>query len=105
MDRELLMKGYQSILQNIYSGRAYYERVVHFLRNYSPRVKLQTSISFGKIMALMRSILVLGFLNRNRIYYWKLFFWSLFNRPSTFPLAITYSIYGYHFRKVFRDIR
>ena len=32
---------------------------------------------------------------------WKLFFWSLFRRPKLFLLAITYSIYGYHFRKVF----
>jgi len=29
-----------------------------------------------------------------------LFFWSLFNDIRKFPLAITFSIYGYHFRKV-----
>ena len=26
-------------------------------------------------------------------------FWSLFKHPYKFPLAITFSIYGYHFRK------
>jgi len=30
-------------------------------------------------------------------------FWSLFRRPKLFPLAITLSIYGYHFRKVFEQ--
>lgn len=105
MDRELLLKGYQTILQNIYSSKAYYERVICFLKMYKPKIKLQTSISFGKIMALIRSVFLLGIINNSRIYYWKLFFWSLLNRPATFPLAITYSIYGYHFRKVFRDIR
>ena len=105
MDNEILLTGYQHIIQNIYSSRAYYERVVQFLKSYRPRVKLQTSISFDKILALLRSVIVIGMLNKNRIYYWKLFFWSLLNRPSTFPLAITYSIFGYHFRKVFRDIK
>jgi hypothetical protein len=57
-------------------------------------------LTYGKIMAFIRSILILGILNRERIWYWKLVFWSLRNRPATFSLAITYSIYGYHFRKV-----
>jgi hypothetical protein len=55
-----------------------------------------------KIKALVRSVFYLGILNRGRIYYWKIFIWSLFTRPSMFPLAITYSIYGYHFRKVYQ---
>jgi hypothetical protein len=28
----------------------------------------------------------------------------LCNKLSSFPLAVTYSIYGYHFRRVFRDV-
>jgi hypothetical protein len=27
----------------------------------------------------------------------------LFNRPQLLPLALTYSIYGFHFRKVFKN--
>ena len=54
------------------------------------------------LMALVRSVLILGILDRNRIYYWKLMLWSLFRRPDMFPMAVTYSIYGYHFRKVYR---
>jgi hypothetical protein len=30
-----------------------------------------------------------------------LFFKTLFVRPRLLPLAITFAIYGYHFRKVF----
>jgi hypothetical protein len=29
-------------------------------------------------------------------------FWSLFRRPRLIPMAITLSIYGHHFRRVFR---
>ena len=104
MDKDLLLNGYQTIVRNIYSSKAYHERVIRFLKLYRPRLKFQTRLTFGKIIALMRSVVLLGIVNKSRIYYWKLFFWSLFNRPATFSLAITYSIYGYHFRKVFHDL-
>jgi hypothetical protein len=32
-------------------------------------------------------------------------FWTLFRKPRLFPLAITYAVYGYHFRKVTETIR
>jgi hypothetical protein len=44
----------------------------------------------------------LGIIGRERFQYWKLFFWSLFTRPRLLPLALTLSIYGYHFRRVFK---
>jgi hypothetical protein len=53
--------------------------------------------------AFFKSILLLGIKDRHRRHFWKLFFWSLFRRPHLFVDAITYAIYGYHFRKVFED--
>jgi len=55
-------------------------------------------------MALIKSIYVLGILRKHRKYFWNLFFWSIFNKLQAFPLAITCSIYGYHFRKIFKDV-
>jgi len=55
-------------------------------------------------MALIKSIFYIGILRKNRRYYWKLLFWTILNKPKIFPLAVTYSIYGYHFRRVFRNI-
>ena len=104
MDKEVLLTGYQTIVRSIYSSKAYYERVIRFMKHYEPRLKSRTAFTFGKILALLRSIIILGILKRNQIYYWRLFFWSLINRPKLFPLAITYSIYGYHFKKVFRNL-
>jgi len=100
MDRDSLMRGYRSILEGIYSGRSYYERVKRFLSNYDPPFREQTRITLKKMAALIKSMLVIGILKKDSQYYWKLFFWSLFNKPAVFPLAVTYSIYGYHFRKV-----
>jgi len=100
MDRDVLMKGYRSVIEGIYSGRSYYERVKYFLQSYDPPFREQTRITFRKITALMKSMLVLGILAKERLYYWKLLLWSLLRKPVVFPLAVTYSIYGYHFRKV-----
>ncbi len=105
MDKDVLLKGYQKIIQNIYSSKSYYERVLMFLKQYNPPLKEQRSISFDKLKSLIKSILFIGIFKKNQIYYWRLFFWSLFNKPRSFPLAVTYAIYGYHFRKVFRDIK
>jgi hypothetical protein len=104
MDKQDLIKGYQHIIQGIYSCKPYYQRVLKFLKSYEPVGKNKTKVSFRDFTALIKSLFVLGALDQSRKYYWRLFFWSLFKKPSIFPLAITYSIYGYHFRKVFKDL-
>ena len=101
MDTEVLQKGYRHILESIYSSKAYYERVIYFLKDFQPKAKSGTALTVKHIQALLRSIFVIGIFSRSRVYYWKLFLWSLFRRPRLFPMAITYSIYGYHFQKVF----
>jgi len=102
MDKNELLKGYQKIIQTIYSCKAYYDRMLLFLKNYNP--PLMEPLSFSRFMALIKSIIYIGVLKKDRIYFWKILFWSLFNKPRSFPLAVTYSIYGYHFRRVFRDV-
>jgi radical SAM superfamily enzyme YgiQ (UPF0313 family) len=101
MDKEDLLEGYQKILDGIYSCQPYFERVKKFLTAFEPKVQMQTKISRQKIKALLRSMIVLGIRDSGRKYYWKLFFWSLFRKPKVFPLAITYAVFGFHYRKVF----
>lgn len=108
MGYEILIKGYKKIISGIYSPKPYYERVKRFLKEYKPLQKLHFHFGyirfhFGYSGAFFKSIWFLGIKDRARVYYWKFFFWSLFRRPWLFPLAITYAIYGFHFRKVFSD--
>jgi radical SAM superfamily enzyme YgiQ (UPF0313 family) len=99
MDLDTLREGYISIMRHIYSPDHYYRRVKTFLREYKlPKVK--PSLDFEHILALFRSIYHLGIIDKERIHYWKLVFWTLFHRPGLFPLAIVFSIYGFHFRKI-----
>lgn len=102
MDKEKLVQGYKNIVDSIYSPKKYYERVVTFLKEYNPE-KYGIHLKFMHIMAFFRSVIRLGIIGRERWYYWKLILWSLLRRPRTFPLAVTLSIYGFHFRKVFEN--
>lgn len=102
MNLDALRKGYKEVLQYLYSPEAYYQRVKTFLKEYKPP-KIHISLNLRQIPvnlhALIRSILRLGIVGKERVQYWKLFWWTLFRRPRVFPLAITLAIYGHHFRK------
>ena len=99
MDAEILKNGYKEIIKKIYSPKLFYERVKTFLENYQPPKQL-VKIDFQEFLALFRSIYYLGIRGVERLYYWKLFFWALFTCPEKFPLAITFTIYGFHFRTI-----
>jgi radical SAM superfamily enzyme YgiQ (UPF0313 family) len=101
MNAEALLDGYKKVVGTIYSPKEYYARVLKFLRTYKPLHRRRVRIRARHLIALYKSIFFLGVVGEERIYYWKLFFWSLFRRPGLFPMAITYAIYGFHFRKIF----
>ena len=102
MDKKELETGYNKVIKGIYEAEPFYSRVRFFLNDFKPKTKLKTKLTITKITALFKSMYIIGIFDKSRKYYWSLFFWSLFKRPKLFPLAITYSIYGYHFRKIFR---
>jgi radical SAM superfamily enzyme YgiQ (UPF0313 family) len=101
MNAEALLDGYNRVVRTIYSPKEYYARVLKFLRTYKPPHKRRKRIHAYHLLTLSKSIVFLGVVGKERIYFWKLFFWSLLRRPELFPMAITYAIYGFHFRKIF----
>lgn len=108
MGNEKLFSGYKSIINGIYSPGPYYKRVKEFLREYKPLEKKAFRLHFGHIRyhfgyvgAVFKSTWSLGIMDKERVHYWKLVFWTLFRRPKLIPMAVGYSIYGFHFRKVF----
>jgi len=100
MDAGTLMEGYKNILNKIYSPKYYYERVMRFMKEFEPKKKKVFHLNPNYILALFRSIIKLGVIGEERRYYWKLFFWSLFRKPQLFSLAILFTIYGFHFKKI-----
>jgi radical SAM superfamily enzyme YgiQ (UPF0313 family) len=99
MNLDVLHKGYKSVVGYLYDAPNYFERVKTFLQEYRAP-KITVPLNFEYILAFFRSIIQLGIIDKERAHYWKLFFWTLFRHPRLFPLAITFAIYGYHFRQV-----
>jgi radical SAM superfamily enzyme YgiQ (UPF0313 family) len=99
MDLTVLQEGYKKILRHIYSPEIYYERVKAFLREYQPP-KRHGKLDFSHLLAFARSLYRLGIVGRERAHYWKLLLWTQFRRPGLFRDAITFTICGYHYRKI-----
>jgi radical SAM superfamily enzyme YgiQ (UPF0313 family) len=99
MELSTLREGYKRILTEIYSPKKFYDRIRTFLQEYR-LPQASAPLEFEHLLAFARSIYQLGIRGVERVQYWKLFFWALLRRPRMFPLAITLSIYGFHFRKV-----
>ncbi|MCK9995732.1 MAG: B12-binding domain-containing radical SAM protein [Candidatus Krumholzibacteria bacterium] len=105
MNPSTLISGYKQVLKSIYSAGPYYDRVGSFLKKFTkagPRRRLGR-IQRKDVIGLFRSIYTLGLRGNSRRQYWRLFFETLFLRPQLFSLAMTYAVYGHHFRSVYRE--
>lgn len=97
LDIEVLKTGYRALVKKLYNPKEYYQRCQVLLKTIkAPEMPRELDLSY--IRAFFRSIYLLGFKGIERLEYWKLFFWTLWNKPKLFPQAITLAIYGYHFR-------
>ncbi len=103
MNYDELVAGYRWVVRSIYSHQLYYERVMAFLKRYKPVQTGRFRRHSYDLWALLKSMWFLGIRSRGRIYYWKLFLWSLVRRPQLFPLAITLAVQGFHFREMFAN--
>jgi len=100
MNFHSLISGYKRVINNIYSPKNYYQRLMNFLKEYKPRGKRNFRFSFNQFPAFFKSIFILGIKEKERIYYWRIFFWTLFRKPKLLPMVIEMSIKGFHFRKI-----
>lgn len=101
MNFQELLAGYTKIINDIYSIKPYYRRVRVYLQNCKPAFHRPVKFNYASVMAFFKSILIIGFINKGRSDFWKLLLWSMFRGPRYVTNAIVFSIYGYHFRKVY----
>lgn len=104
MNYQKLKEGYKKIVTTIYSQKQYYKRVKTFLREYKLQKVQNKKLTFQEIQAFFKSLWILGCLEKGKRYYWKLLFYSLFDCPKKFALAVTMAIYGFHFRRIAETI-
>lgn len=99
MNPDDLRNGYSKAVHSLYSHKNYYKRVRMFLENFRPRKHTRRKFKFSDIGAFFKACFRLGVASRGRKEFWKLLRWSFFKKREVFPMAITFSVYGYHFRK------
>ncbi|MGM0567201.1 MAG: DUF4070 domain-containing protein, partial [Bacteroidota bacterium] len=101
MNRDELLEGYNKIIVNIYSPKPYYQRIRRCLSHYKRPKNGNAKVQLNYLTAFIKSLFILGVASRGRREYWKLMFWTLFRKPRLIIDAITFAVYGYHFRTVY----
>lgn len=103
MNIDTLTEGYKKIQDTIFSPRPFYKRVRVFLKEYnSPAVASGLPVMI-QMKAFTRSVMKMGIMEKGKVHYWKVMLWTIFHKPKLLPMAITMSIYGYHFRQVLQN--
>ena len=103
MDMHELLSGYQKVLNTIYSQKHYCKRIKTFLENYNFKDVVVPKVRYSGIKAFFRSMWRIGVIEKGKLHYWKLILWSL-RKPRRLPLAVRFSIYGFHFREMLKNL-
>lgn len=101
LDREWLIENYRKLMTRLYEPKNYYDRIKRFLELYRP--SKVNKLVLEDLKSFLRSIWFLGVKDRGqaRIHYWRILRDALLKHRSAFVEAVTYAVYGYHFRKIF----
>lgn len=96
-----LLKGYQSVLQNTYTIKPYYNRIRQCLLNLRQTNSKLIRIDRYYLLAFFRSIFTMGIIGEGRGDFWRVLIWTLWHRPHLFPYTVMFTICGYHFRRLY----
>ncbi len=98
LDRQTLVEGYRRLVKHLYTPRAYYQRILTFLRDYrpaGPRVRVYRR----DVLAFVRSLWVMGVAESGRREFWKFLTRTALFHRGKFAEAMRLAIIGHHFRK------
>ena len=102
MNPQKLVEGYRSVVGAIYDPAAFYDRVYKFFKEFKPiKRKRAEPFQMVYIKALLQAMFYMGVVQKGRRYYWKLLLKTTFRYPRFLPNAVIFSVYGFHFRKIF----
>lgn len=99
MNIAMLKAGYRGLVKELYAPREYYQRCLTFLAAYRPS-ETRAATRFNDLLALVRSLWVIGVASPGRWEYWKFITRAFVQYRRAFPEAVELAIRGYHFRMV-----
>jgi hypothetical protein len=101
MDPALLIQGYQSIMRTIYSPREYYQRALESMKRTAQEfVEPQHYNVINAATSLMRVLLKLGVLDRERKEFWRFLGQAVRDDKAKITESLRLAAMGYHFRKL-----
>lgn len=103
MDSRILIDGYKDVIETVYSPDWYSKRLTEFFREYRLPKTRRLRPSFMYLSGFLKSIFFLGIKEKERSYYWKFLFWSLFRHPRMLPVTVSLSVSGFNLRKTVED--
>jgi hypothetical protein len=99
MDIKTLKDGYRNLVQRLFHPEVVYNRIKVLLDHFNPRTTT-VHLTWTEIKALVRAITWIGFAKETAKHFWDLVLSTIKKYPSRLPLAVTMSVYAYHFRKM-----
>jgi radical SAM superfamily enzyme YgiQ (UPF0313 family) len=102
MARDKLIAGYKRVVGSVYGPESYYRRVMRYLDAQRARPQRAGKIRPADVASFLKSVFRLGIAGKERRWFWRLVLHTLRHNPSQLHQAVTYAIYGYHFRRVYR---
>ena len=101
MDPAMLIQGYQSIMQTIYSPREYYQRALDSMKRTAQQfVEPQHYNVVSAVTAFARVMLKLGIVDGERKEFWRFFTQALVKHHDRLAETLRLAAMGYHFRKL-----
>jgi len=100
MNYKDLIAGYSRIIHTIYSPGEYYKRIKAFLKEYKVPEWKSSKLSLSEIKAFVKLLWLIGVLDKGKRHFWQTLIYSFFRYPKKFSLAMTLTVYGYHFRRI-----
>lgn len=95
-----LLEGYRYVLDRLYEPRAYYRRVLKFLRRRGTALKRRQrphhALRLGELAAALRILWRLGFRERGRLSFWALLVRAGLRGPARLAEAMGLAATGYH---------
>lgn len=104
-----LARGYRRVLTTLYSPERFFQRLHELIasmkgsRNQTlGRLNLATKISY--IGQLIKALLWLGIVDKNRSHYWGFMSWVCWNHPDKWLWALCRAITGHHFLRYTEEV-
>lgn len=96
MDPLVLREGYVNLVRKLYEPDSVYKRINILLEHFNPQ-REPVTMTWTELKAFFRTIVWIGIKSEARKQYWQLFWKTIISYPAKLPLAITMTVFAYHF--------